>query len=135
MTTAANSSVHHLAAAVSRIASIETFGGQCRVLDSTRCALYDVAMWDDDHTARLRQRFPHVSVSVSALDSSLTGFILVFQLHETSHRPRDTLLFAVVLCCLAVLTYTGFMIVEDVVPLAPACTLRALSDGRQWLGM
>jgi hypothetical protein len=96
--------IRRLADFVARVARTETNGGNCLVVDDTRCVLYDCGSWTSDMHDAVAHRFPGCAVTVSPLDSSVSGFIVVFDL--LPHHSGMATVFAVLLavCSLCVVT-------------------------------
>ena len=97
--------VERLAVFVSAVAQTKRHGGHCLAVDGRRCVLYDCGQWTSDMHDAVARRFPGCAVTVSPLDSSVSGFVVVFDLQP--HGSRMSALFAVLvtLCSLAIVTW------------------------------
>ncbi len=87
--------IHSLADFIARVARTATNGGNCLVVDDTRCVLYDCGQWTSDMHDAVARRFPGCAVTVSPLDSSVSGFVVVFDLHP--HHSGMATVFAILL--------------------------------------
>ena len=77
-------------------------GGRTLIIDDSRCVLADVNAWTDDMTMCVKTRFPSVSVSIHHTNQSLSGFQVLFDLHEPPYSNTGGIcMFLVVLVVLA----------------------------------
>jgi hypothetical protein len=102
--------IRRLADFVSRVAQTATNGGNCLVVDETRCVLYDCGRWTSDMHDAVARRFPGCAATVSPLDSSVSGFVVVFDLqpHHSGMATAFAVLLAVgSLCVVTLRVYEG----------------------------
>ena len=125
--------VQRLADIVSEVANTSQHGGRCSVINGTSCALYDVSQWNDNMTAVVRTHFPHCLVSINTLDSSVSGFAVVFTLHEADHRARDTLLCVLMVVTMGTVLQAMFWLTFDLIPVAPQDVLATFEQARMIL--
>jgi hypothetical protein len=112
--------IKELISYVKRIASVNRLGGTCLPVDDNRCILYDCSNWTNEMHALVRHRFPTCSISISTLESSVSGFVVMFELHENVSRLFNSFMALLIAVCLIVVSCYIFMSVEHVLPYFPA---------------
>lgn len=116
--------VDALAELVRCVAKTSVTGGRCVVIDENRCVLYDCANWTAAMAREVGDRFPLCSVSVSSLSESISGFVVVFQLHTRRNRLLGVAWLGFGVCASVLFTWYVLQSVRlalgDVVRLVPA---------------
>lgn len=111
--------VTRLSRRVSSICNVSALGGRCSVVDSTRCVLYDCARWTSDMSMCILEEFPTCSITISSVEASVSGFAVIFVLHERSRRPHTTFFVLLLLATFSVVSIYVFRTVSDTLPLFP----------------
>jgi hypothetical protein len=83
-------SIAEVAAFVNAVAQTATRGGRCSVTNDMRCVLYDCGGWTSAMQDAVTRRFHACSVTVTPFESSVSGFIIIFQLHAPRSRLANT---------------------------------------------
>jgi hypothetical protein len=112
--------IKELISFVKRVASVTRLGGTCHAVDDRRCILYDCSNWTNEMHALVRHRFPTCTISVSTLESSVSGFVVMFELHENVSRLFNSFMASLIALCLVVVSCYIFLSVEHVLPYFPA---------------
>lgn len=113
------SKIQKLAQYISYTTNVKALGGRCTVSDETRCILYDYSKWDEDMTDKIKRQFPTCKIEVCASDSSLSGFVVIFTLHESTNIASQLLVLITMLSIMITIFKTAFTMVYNIVPLAP----------------
>lgn len=79
-------------------------GGSCMATSKTQCVLYDCGSWTTEMHNRVVRQFPGCSITVSVLDSSLTGFVVLFDSGDPETWMWGLFLLLVVVSSLAIAT-------------------------------
>ena len=111
--------VTRLSHCVSAVCNVSVLGGRCTVVDSSRCILYDCSNWSSEMSACILEEFPTCSITVTSVDTSVSGFVVVFLLHERGNRFRTTFLVLLLFVVLVVVSVYVFRTVSGVLPLFP----------------
>lgn len=106
-------SVTELAGLVNALADTARRGGRCTVVDDTRCILYDCSNWNTAMHNDVLARFHTCSMTVSPLESSVSGFIVIFDLSSPPQRMRTAFL---VLCATAALCTATWHLARALAP-------------------
>lgn len=108
-----------LAAFVNRVACTASKGGRCSAVDHSRCVLYDYGNWTSELHDLVRLHYHTCSITVTPFESSISGFIVIFDLRPPNHRMRDTFLVICLVAALCVLTAYASRVVADSIDLWP----------------
>ena len=100
--------IDNLVQDVNYVAQTQQMGGRCSAVDSHRCVLFDSANWTHAMHTRIRQKYPTCVITVSAMESSISGFVVIFDLHEPLNRMFTTFLVLAVIAGLGIATYYIF---------------------------
>lgn len=100
--------IESMAEHVNYIARVKELGGRCTAVDSTRCILYDSSNWTHAMQNYIKRMYPTCCITISSLESSISGFVVIFELNEPDNRISNTFLVLVCISILAVMTYYVF---------------------------
>lgn len=100
--------IESMAEHINYIANVKHLGGRCTAVDSTRCILYDSANWTHAMQNHIKRMYPTCCIQISALESSISGFVVIFDLNEPDNRMSNTFLVLGFISILAVITYYVF---------------------------
>lgn len=96
---------NRLARFVNQIARTRDLGGRCSAIDDTRCVLYDCGNWTNAmHNAVVKQ-YHNCNITVTPFESSVSGFIVIFDLYRPKHPMAMTFMLVTMLAVFAVVTY------------------------------
>lgn len=116
-------SAEKLSNCIARIAQLHILGGKCVVVDDTKCVLYDYAEWNDELSAKVRVQFPTCKITVSSLEASITGFVVIFTIYERRNTALECMYVLLMICVMGVIFRTLFITVQETLPLAPTYLL------------
>ena len=95
---------------LTRLARTDNFGGRIIQTDEKTLVLYDCGLWTDSHTQYMHSKFPEVSICISSSQSSLSGFIIVFQMQQKTFLKYTSIL--VCMLVMLILTVRHFLGIE-----------------------
>lgn len=91
-----------VAAYVNQVAQTAQLGGRCTPVDDARCILYDCGNWTSAMHQAVRTRFHACSIRVVPFETSISGFVVIFDLGTVSHRLRTACTVAGALAAIAI---------------------------------
>lgn len=82
-------------------------GGRVIMDDSSTLLLYDCSKWTDLQTDALRARYPEIELDVQTCEQSLSGYVVIFRLHEASMSRSNTwlVLIGLLVACFVLLLF------------------------------
>ena len=87
------------------LCEMQRFGGRCVRTDYGCWEIFDISQWSEDHAAALRKRFPSIVPRVIGCRKSLSGFIVVLQIQQTSRMWTSLLVTSVMIAIMGGIVY------------------------------
>jgi hypothetical protein len=81
-------------------------GGRVVKVDEQTVVLYDCGLWTDAHSRAVNERYPECDITIMQSHTSLSGFIVVLRVIDSSILKWNTLLIT-----LLGLTVYGFLLI------------------------
>ncbi len=112
-------SVECLSSRVAVVCNAAVYGGRCSVVDNTRCVLYDCSNWTSAMSVCILEEFPTCCITVTSVDTSVSGFAVVFVLQERTNRLHTTFFVFLLVAVLSIVSVYVYHMVSHVVPFFP----------------
>lgn len=114
-----NRDINTLTKYIENICNIQTCGGRCVRLTDKVCALYDHPIWTDMYHNSILLHFPSCVITVKTCESSLSGFVVMFELQQEPHACCGSITLWVLFLCIILCLYYGTMMIHAHVPVCP----------------